>query len=130
MLTPEKLAKLPRWAQSHIKLLTMQKNELQTTIDQLYAPDENAQVTWYQSWGRKDMSLPPHAMVKFALNSDPAADVNWDQQIAVRIDKREKFYSDKSKKEHYWLEIRGHSEITVHPQAANVIHVRVTGGHS
>ncbi len=98
--TPEQFAKLPKWAQQHIRLLEMRLKEAQEDARKNAGP-ENSRVTigWEPSFKVRD----DHPF-RFSLGDDSMNHV----QVSFH---------------HGGLQIMGGRSIVVLPSASNVIHV-------
>jgi hypothetical protein len=61
-LNPERLAKLPKWAQDHIHILNMDVRRLKARID---AEEDRDTEVWLQEWEDGDKPLPARSRVAF-----------------------------------------------------------------
>ena len=116
----DKIAKLPKWAQSHIANLERQIEELKAEAarfgeqqptrilhDQTYGSLQDA-----GTWLRSDRD------VAFYLGDIPADKGSYDGRISCRLSKR-------TQNEPIHLELMGSGQLVITPHVTNVIRVRL-----
>lgn len=109
--TEDKIKKLPKWAQEYIRTLEMQKTELECRVDDVYNTNPDETNVFIED-GIKNQPLPNDSGIVFKMT-----DINTKrhprEEIRVKID------TDGN------LQIMGGNTISIYPQAANMVRVKI-----
>jgi len=104
------IEKLPKWAQSHIKVLEMrlrEQRERKEELEALYRGEGETNVILVDHTNG-DKPLPKNSTIRFKTGKQQ----DW-ENIDIRVDRRG------------MLEVRGMRGISVRPEAANMIRIKV-----
>ncbi|URG17452.1 hypothetical protein Mbo2_082 [Rhodococcus phage Mbo2] len=98
--TPEQIAKLPKWAQEHIRHLRRERDEARRKADVLENTQERSRIWWEESYGGDtNVFLPDsrYSSVYFDLTAEGCYDAAKNRRFtegAVRVHRGHTFYSN------------------------------------
>lgn len=106
-MTPEQIAKLPKWAQSEVKSLNHRISNLEKENESLKSKNPKSNVSYQMAWDGSNIFLPDDRDIKFSFNEG--------EYIQARL--------ESDKKGGLCFHVRGSDSITLSPGYSNTVDI-------